>query len=563
MMTSAPDPMPTIIEVLHSYRERDRVAYRYLCTGEIDGPIEELSYRELWARVSAGATLLREHAGAGARVLLVYPPGLDFIVAFLSCLAAGLVAVPAYPPDPGRLARTLPRLRAIAHDCEPELVLSTAMIHGALAGLLPGKALLIDDARDLAPLPLGGAGASDLAMLQYTSGSTGLTKGVEVTHRALSTNGRMIATNFGLSAESHVLSWLPLYHDLGLIGFALAPIYVGSSCTVMSPIHFLQRPLRWLRALSHYRIAMSGGPNFGYELCARKVREEDLAGLRLDAWTRAFNAAEPVRASTLQRFARTFAPCGFREEAFVPCYGLAEATLVVSGAKRWEPPRVLRAEPAALDEGRLVPSPAGRSLVSCGAPALDTEIVIADPQTRRRCPADSVGEIWVRGRGIAAGYFRQPEATRETFGAYLDEGGGGPFLRTGDLGFLHEGELYITGRIKDLIVINGRNLYPQDVESTVEGAHESVRPGCCAAFSIERDDAERLVVLAEVAARAEAGAQDIAEQVRQAVFRGHQTPIFDLVLLSQGSIEKTTSGKIARAVCRRSYLDGGLTRVGA
>ncbi|HEY9422517.1 MAG TPA: AMP-binding protein, partial [Thermoanaerobaculia bacterium] len=389
----------------------------------------------------------------------------------------------------------------------------------------------------VAPLPEPDPQA--LAFLQYTSGSTADPKGVMVTHANLLHNERMIGAAFGMDEESVVVGWLPLYHDMGLIGNVLQPLHAGARCVLMSPVSFLQRPMRWLEAISRYRATTSGGPNFAYELCLRKADPEALAGLDLASWRVAFNGAEPVRPSTLERFAETFAPCGFRPEAFYPCYGLAEATLFVTGGERGSWPRI------------------SGSRVSCGHAWMGQRLAVADPETGMELPTGVEGEIWIAGPSVARGYWKNAEATVQDFNAFL-ETGEGPFLRTGDLGVLDGGELYVTGRIKDLIILRGRNLYPQDIELTAERSHPDLRPGNGAAFSVEIAGEERLVVVHEVERRRREGFEEVAEAVRRAVAEEHEAQVHEVVLIRTAGLHKTSSGKVQRGLCRRLYLTDGL-----
>jgi amino acid adenylation domain-containing protein len=538
----------------------DRVAFTFLADGEAEGG--RLTYAGLDGAASAVAAALRESVPAGERVLLLYPPGLDFIAAFFGCLYAGVVAVPAYPPRPND--RSQSRLRAIARDAEPLAVLTTTAIFSSVEGpqgllnIAPELAALRwipTDAAGSFPAPLEPFPEPDpeaIAFLQYTSGSTAEPKGVMVTHANLLHNERMIGEAFGMNEDSLVVGWLPLYHDMGLIGNVLQPLHAGARCVLMSPVSFLQRPLRWLEAISRWRATTSGGPNFAYELCLRKAGPEALAGLDLRSWRVAFNGAEPVRAATLQRFAETFAPCGFRPEAFYPCYGLAEATLFVAGGERGRRPRVAS-------------SGGSRGAVSCGRAWMGQRLAIADPETGLELPPGSVGEVWISGPSVARGYWENEEATERDFNAYLltPEGpGDGPFLRTGDLGFLADGELYVTGRLKDLIILRGRNHYPQDLELTAESSHADLRPGGGAAFSIEAAGEERLVIVHEIERRRRADFEAVAEAVRRAVAAEHEVQVHEVVLIRQGGLPKTSSGKVQRRLCKQLYLANELPVVG-
>ena len=561
------DPTLTLVDALraHAREHPERTAYVFLQDGEAEA--DRRSYAALDAGARAVAARLRERgAAAGDRALLLYPPGLDFITAFLGCLAAGVVAVPCYPPRPGR---GQPRLKAILADAGARFALATSAIAGKLESLAaedPEIAALERLATDHLPAALtepAKVDGSTLAFLQYTSGSTSTPKGVMVTHGNLVFMERLLADVFQQDEASVVVGWLPVYHDMGLIGNVLQPLWLGATCVLMSPVAFLRRPRRWLEAVSRYRATTSGGPSFAYELCAARIGEDDRRGLDLSSWRVAFNGAEPVRASALERFAAAFAPCGFRREAFQPCYGLAEATLLVSGLRRPGGPVLLDVAAAALEQGRVeAPGEAAgrrRTLVGCGQVPAEQPVAVVDPATLRLCPPELVGELWVRGPGIAAGYWRRPEETDEAFGALVD--GEGLWLRTGDLGFLRDGELFVTGRLKDLLILRGRNHYPQDLELTAESSAAGLALGANAAFAVEEDGEERLVVVQELAPRARldaAGLASAAAAIRRAVAEEHEVQVWEVLLLAPGTVPKTSSGKIQRHATRALYLEGAL-----
>ncbi|RKI25934.1 fatty acyl-AMP ligase, partial [Corallococcus sp. AB004] len=481
-----------------------------------DGEETVWSASDLDVRARRIASALRERGAQGERVLLLYPPGLDYIAGFFGCLYAGAVAVPAYPPDPMRLERTLPRLRAIIQDARASVVLTTS-------GILGLSDFVFEQAPDFRALhwmatdelPEGGErdwvapeglGAESLAFLQYTSGSTGTPKGVMLTHGNLLHNLSLIHGAFGARADSVGVIWLPPYHDMGLIGGILEPLYGGFPVTLMSPMAFLKRPMAWLEAVSRYGGSISGGPNFAFDLCVRKSTPEQRRALDLSRWEVAFCGAEPIRPETLERFVEAFGPSGFRREAFFPCYGLAEGTLIVSGGEKSAPPVSVTISGEGLERHRAeevgAVEPGARTLVGCGQTLAEQRIAIVDPETLERRGPGEVGEIWVSGPSVAQGYWGREEATRETFQARIARENGGPYLRTGDLGFLRpEGELYVTGRRKDLIILRGRNHYPQDLEATVEGAHPALRPGGGAVFSVEVGGEERAVVVQEIDVR--------------------------------------------------------------
>jgi acyl carrier protein len=566
----------TLIDLLR-YRaghQSERRAYTFLADGEVAESY--VNYEELDRRArDVAARLQTLGVTSGERVLLLYPPGLDYVAAFLGCMYAGVVAVPAYPP---RLNRPIDRLQGIAADSKASVALTTTDIMSNLERRLAYapemktlRWLSTDDGEDVA----GGwrrpeAGASTLAFLQYTSGSTAAPKGVMVTHGNLLHNLAMIYHGFGHTADSQMVSWLPPYHDMGLIGGVLHPLYGGFPAALMPPASFLQRPIGWLQAISRLGADSAGAPNFAYDLCVRKITPEELTTLDLSNWTKAFNAAEPIRRETLERFAGAFAPCGFRWEAFYPAYGLAEATVFVSGGTKMDPPVELPVEGAGLERDRVVAASSTegkgiRTLVGCGRALADQKIVVVDPGSLTRCPPDRVGEVWVSGPSVAQGYWGKVKETKSTFRARLADTGEGPFLRTGDLGFLHHGELFVTGRLKDLIIFRGRNHYPQDIEQTVEQSHVALRPGCGAAFSVQSGEGEQLVIVHELERRyvRSADTDEVIVAVRRAVAKHHELEIHAVALVRTGSIPKTSSGKIQRRGTKAAYLEGTLPVVAA
>lgn len=558
--------------------EPGRTAYVYLGDGEREEARINYAELDLLAR-AVGATLQELHA-RGERALLLYPPGLDFVAAFFGCLYSGVVAIPAYPPHPARPEITLPKLQAILSDSQAKFVLTTTSILSKVAPLFARG----EEFRELRWLATdevehtraeywkeSGVAPDDLAFLQYTSGSTSAPKGVMVSHRNLLQNSAYIHYGFEHTPESVSVTWLPAYHDMGLIDGIVQPLYGGFTCYVMPQTSFLQRPVRWLQAISRYRATHSGGPNFAYEHCVNKIRAEQRTGLDLSCWRVAYNGAEPVREETLRRFAASFEECGFRSDAFYPAYGLAEATLKVASGRCARPPVTCKVESTALEENRLVEASASsdpqnvRTLVSSGQLDLGTRAIIVDPASLTECAKGRVGEVWVSGDGVTQGYWNRPELTEQTFRAHLSDTGDGPFLRTGDLGFIKDGELFITGRLKDLIIIGGRNHYPQDIELTAEQCHLGLRPGCTAAFSVEVDGEERLVIAAEFDPRSRRLPAEEWKLLKTAVLRAVSDyfglHVHELVLLKLGGVPKTSSGKIKRQECRKAYLTGTLERV--
>ncbi|MGW3847451.1 fatty acyl-AMP ligase [Streptomyces fagopyri] len=559
----------------HASRQPDRTAYRYLVTGDCDGEIQDISYGRLAERSRAVAAWLQERGLAGSRAMLLHPPGLEFMSAFLGCLSAGVVAVPGVPPQ-GRSQnhRALLRTKRLMADADVRVILGGRDVMAALAGMadhLPELAGIPRVATENIPDEAAGSWrepdltADCVAFLQYTSGSTSAPRGVMVTHGNLLDNERIITERMGHTPEvieeyGHELfvSWLPVYHDMGLIGPVLNAVHLGATATFFSPLHFLQRPERWLKAVSHYGPHTSGGPNFAYELCLKHATPELLDGLDLSRWRVAFNGAEPVRAATLSRFTETFAAAGFRREALYPCYGLAEATLIVTGGSVKVPPTLVESTGTGPHAGA-----ADAVAVGSGRPGPGTTVVIADPERQEELPEGEAGEIWVAGASVAKGYWRNALATRQTFRAALKDREG-HFLRTGDLGFLRDGELFVTGRLKDLMVIDGRNHHPQDLELSAEMSHWALRPGCTAAFSVDAgEEGERPVLVAETAPEALGESEKIVDLIRGAIGEAHGLPVRDVVLIHPGTIPKTSSGKIQRRATRTAYLDGTLSPVGA
>lgn len=559
----------------HAARSPEALAFTYLTDGRTQE--RSLTRGELEQRALAVAQELVARGLSGRRVLLLYVPGLEFVVALLGCLYAGAIAVPAYPPEPGRLQRTLPRLLAILGDCSPALVLTTGELLAMapfVLGMAPELASLAWAsseewaARSLTGAALPSPGPEDLAFLQYTSGSTAMPKGVMISHGNLLAQALQTQAYRGYDNQVAV-SWLPFYHDLGLIGFILMPLWLGCRAVLMSPLDFMKRPLSWLQAIDTYRADASPAPPFALDLCVRKLQASDVAGLDLSCWKMLPIGAEPIHRAPLERFSELLRPCGFRPEALLPAYGLAEAVLLVSGHRLGQRFVARCFSAAALREGRVEPADGGalgtRELVGNGSAVVDQRIEIVDPSTLRRCDPDQVGEIWVAGPNVARGYWNRPADSASTFGARLADSGEGPFLRTGDLGFSSKGQLYVVSRLKDLIIIRGKNHHPADLEQTVLGSHALLRPGGCAAFSVEGEAEEQLVVVAEVSARdlpEGAGLRDALQEIDQAIRRAvgaqHELLIHTVSLLEPGQLPKTSSGKIARRPAREEFLAGRL-----
>jgi acyl-CoA synthetase (AMP-forming)/AMP-acid ligase II len=534
----------------------------------------QLTYGQLHAAAQAIAGNLQDQTCPGDRALLCFPPGLEFITAFFGALYAGLTAVPAYSPHQLRIVESLAHIAAIAADAQAAVVLTTSPIRALAkphARAIPELASCLWLATDELPANIAGhwrdpaTGPEDLALLQYTSGSTRTPRGVMVSHGNILHSSAAIQQAFENTPDSQGVIWLPHYHDMGLIGGIVQPLYAGFPVTLMSPASFMLRPLRWLKAVSQSQATVSGGPNFAYDVCVRKIRPEQRAGLDLSHWQVAFVGAEPVRHETLERFADAFAPCGFRRESFYPCYGLAEATLIVTGGDRSARPVIRAAYPIAPG-GNRYGTDAGcatdaRTLVGCGRPRSGQELAIVDPDTPTPSPPGQTGEIWVRGPNVARGYWRRPAETDDTFRATLDGSGNGPFLRTGDLGFLDDDELFVVGRLKDLIIVGGRNHAAEDIERTVEHSHPALAPNGCAAFSVDADGEERLVIAAESNRRDSLDPATAAGSIRRAVADTHDVRVHHIFWLKPAGLPRTTSGKVRRQECRRMYLSGCLDPV--
>ncbi len=563
--------------------QKQQELYTFLKDGKTD---LKLNYQELDLQAKAIANTLKKEIGTGKRAILLYPPGLDFAKAFFGCLYSANVAVAVYPPDTARLDRSLPKLLTIVEDSQPSVVLTTKEIL-SMAEYMLGQEPQFKSVKWIASDKIAvedtdnwhkpNLSPDSLALLQYTSGSTSSPKGVMVSHGNLLHNLEAIHKCFEHSSESRGVIWLPLYHDMGLVGGLLQPLYGGFPVTLLSPLTFLKNPLIWLQTISKNKATTSGGPNFAYELCVRKITEEQKKELDLSTWNLAFNGAEPVREETMERFAKAFASCGFRKEAFYPCYGLAEATLIVSGGKKGILPNLCSLNSEALKKNEVVLSDIEektQTLVSSGVPILDQDVVIADLNSFKELPEGKIGEVWVSGKSVAKGYWQQSEQTKNIFQAYLTDSNKGPYLRTGDLGFFHNKELFITGRCKDLIIIYGRNYYPQDIEMTIEQNISYLRPGCSAVFSVEVEQQEELVVVAEVDKRqyeeklsAQSATEEnspekvyseIAINIRNSVAKFHDLRTYAIVLIKNGTIHKTSSGKIQRYACKRSFQEGSL-----
>ncbi|MEC4984113.1 MAG: fatty acyl-AMP ligase [Oscillatoria sp. PMC 1068.18] len=555
--------LTTIVDILenHAKTQPEKLAYLFLEKGEREG--ESLTYQKLWEKAQIIASHLQDYPQE--RALLLYPSGLEFITAFFGCLLAGVVAVPVYPP---RQNQKLSRLLSIIDNAEATLALTTENLYPNLQERWEGdRAKLNWLATDSSSLSLKAGNLPKItperiAFLQYTSGSTGKPKGVMVNHRNLIDNETAIAQAFGHNQNTIVVGWLPLFHDMGLIGNVLQPLYLGIPSILMSPLSFLQKPIRWLQAISKYRATTSGGPNFAYDFCVEKTKPEQLENLDLSSWEVAYNGSEPLRANTLAQFSSKFASCGFRKNSFYPCYGMAENTLFTTGGTKDTQPIIKAFEPTALEQNQAVELPvsdsSSRLLVSCGHTWLDHQVVIANPHTFTRCREGEVGEIWVSGASVAQGYWQRDDGT---FHATLKDTGESSFLQTGDLGFLWQGELFLTGRLKEVIIIRGQNHYPQDIEFTVQQSHSALRLNGGAAFTVEMDSVEKLIVVQEVQRNSlkTVDLDQLKTIIQKTVTAQHGLSIDKIFLVKSGTIPKTSSGKIQRRNCRQNFLEGLIT----
>lgn len=548
-------------------------SYTFLRESGRDLISEVTTFRDLDRGAREIAAWLSSRPEAKRPVLLLFEPGVEFWRAFLGCLYAGVIAIPAPLPHD---QRSMARVAGILRDADSSLALTTTTLRDMLAAGIDGLGLeqpILSVATDGAPLADADSWApphiapNAVAFLQYTSGSTGDPKGVAVTHANVLSNMATIAEAVGVTDESVVAGWVPHFHDMGLISVLLA-FFAGANLVVMSPLAFLKQPVRLLKAISDHRGTHTAAPNFAYDLIARRLTAEQLVGLDLSTWAVALNGAEPVRRATLERITELLAPAGFATTAMRPAYGMAEVTLMATVSRGVR--RYLNADADALERNRYEPAQAHTvgemaraiSLVSSGEPAAGVELRIVDPETLQALPDDRVGEIWLRSESVASGYHNRAAETVERFHACTSRGAG-PYLRTGDLGLIHEGELYVTGRRKDLLIVNGRNLYPQDIEEFVQNVHRALTGSRGVAISVDVNDAERLVLIQSVKAEllGEASYRELAANVRGAVARGFDVPAPDVVFVDRAGIHLTTSGKVQRASMRAAFMNSELSDV--
>ncbi|MFO7557717.1 MAG: fatty acyl-AMP ligase [Desulfobacterales bacterium] len=567
----------TIIDFLkdRATRNANDLAFRFMDNGELDGPITEWTFSELYHQSAGVAEDLVEQGLRGSSVLLAFPPGLDFVKAFFGCLLAGARAVPVPLPNP-RSKNPLGRILNTAGACGASTVLTNQQLAAMVEAMGTELPVCLKAVTD--HVATGWAGPrsemDEVAYLQFTSGSTGHPKGVAVRHANIVSNLRVMGQMLRIKSTNPAMVWAPHYHDLCLVGHVLGPAYYGYESTLMSPMDFLLKPLRWLRAMSHYKIVNTACPNFGYEYSARRIKPADCEGLDLSHWAIAGNGGEPVLQQTMEKFIKKFGPYGFRPQTFMPCYGMAESVLFVGGLKPLsEPPKVLTLSTADLEKHtvRVLADNEfeGRNIVSCGKPGSDHQVIAIDPVTLTPSEPNQIGELWVQGPSVPGSYWGLPEESAATFEGRLADTNEGPFLRTGDLGFVADGEIYITGRLKDMIIIAGRNHYPSDIELTVQESGAPVRMGACTAISETIDGLEELIIIAEVDERrlpADAqsngpGAESLdtfwasaVKTVQGAVTKVHGLSVRSVVFVEPRSLEKTSSGKPRRQRYKELFL---------
>jgi len=566
----------SLVEILRyrAQHQPNQVAYIGLENGETESA--RLTYAQLDQQARAIAAHLQSLGASGTRVLLTFPlsDGLAFTAAFFGCLYAGAIAITAWPPLNDSL---LSELQYKAVDAEVQFALTTDPLLSQSTDAF-AKAPPLNQIHWVATDQLNATEADSwqmphitddsLAYLQYTSGSTGLPKGAMVSHGNVLDNLQLIYNTCQYTEKDIGICWLPLYHDLGLVGAVIQPVYAGGPVVMMSPVDFILKPLRWLQAISRYKGTTSGGPNFAFDLCTRKITPVQIADLDLSSWAICVNGAEPVLPDTLTRFAKTFAPAGFRPEAFSPAYGMAETTVMITLSGRSVPPVVKSFQRSALEQNKVEPAPAAdptesRTVIGCGRLVENHPIAIVNPDTLKRCGPNEVGEIWVAGGSVAQGYWNRTKETEETFHAHIGGSSEGPFLRTGDMGFVQQDELFITGRLKDVIILWGNNHYPHFLESTVETSHPALRPGGVAAFGIEVNGEERLAIVQEIESRhlKSLNVEEVIGAIRMNLGMHHMLEPHAIALLRPGSTPKTPTGKTQRRACKAKYLAGELNIV--
>ena len=570
--------LPTMVEYCRHYASTetgDLAAFTHVT--QEPGNHRRLTFGGLDVRARAIAAEIQRRGGTGKPVLVVLDPGVDYAASLFGCLYARAIAVPVYPPQMMRLQQTLPRLQAMVANAQAQCMLSTRSIIGdslhPMWQMDDSMAIAVDDIKEHSAAQWDGIlpKADDIAILQYTSGSTGNPRGVVLPHRVLISNLKAVIEHYHFEGANSV-QWVPPYHDMGLIGGIFVPIFRGVEAVVISPMDFVKNPLLWLRCIDHYNGTSNGSPNFGYDLCVRKIKDTDCQAVNLDlsSWKVAIAGAEPVRAATLRAFCDKFGPYGFEPEAFCPAFGMAETTVVATAKPFGQLYRTLNADSERLQKGQLqIITPgndavATKELVGCGVPVDSMNFEIVDPQTRQRLSDGQIGEIWVSGDSVATGYWNNPEATANSFHATIandDAETAGRYLRTGDLGSRVDGELFVTGRLKELIIINGRNLYPHDIEETVQSVSDAFRIDTGAAFSIDTDEGEQLVIVQELWRPGKFDAQALLPEVVAAVLQQTMVTPHAVALVPTGSLPKTSSGKLRRTDTKNSFVSGELNEL--
>ncbi len=556
---------PSVLSALRFWAEHtpDKTCHLYLAEGEMEA--DRLTFATLDEDARRLGAWIQDRGLAGKPILLMQPPGLDFVRSFFGCMYGGAIAVPAFPPRSRRVDK---RIEAIVNDCRAAAVFTNSVAYDVTASQMetPDRPVLATDTLESDPDSWRDPGLDhdSIALLQYTSGSTKAPKGVMVTNGNLLHNLDCIARHGGMTPNTVMGIWIPFFHDMGLVSGLVLPVVVGCDAVIMSPAAFLKKPVRWLRMISEFKVESSPAPNFAFELCTAMVTDEECEGLDLSSWRMAWNGAEPVRAETLHAFQRKFEPYGLRPGTLSPCYGMAETTLCASATSYKHPFQTTLVDKAALEKNRIErrdrPDETTFELVSSGVVSHEFDVRIVDPGTLEECPPDIIGEIWCTAPSVAAGYWQRSEETEEGFGARIAGTGEGPYLRTGDLGCFLDGELYVTGRLKDLIIVGGRNIYPQDVEFVVTECHPALQPGSCAAVALEVDGRETLGVFPEIGRtyRKNFDAKEIFQAIREAISENFELSVQTIGLVQPYAIPKTSSGKIARQICKRLYLGGEL-----
>jgi len=549
----------------------DKIAYIFLLDGQHKK--QEITFYELYLKVLEYSKLLEGRFNKNDRALLCYPWGLEYIISFLACINNGLIAVPIFPPNTINNSR----IKKIIADCTPKFALTSSEVAEKtdeadfglkFLGLHLNEQQNLNETTKIKFEVKNDFDFKDIALLQYTSGSTSNPKGVIVTHSNMLANSKLITQNFQHDENTVSVNWLPLYHDMGLMNGIIQPVLLGMTCAIMSPTSFLKRPFRWLKAISDFKelgLITSGGPNFSYEICCNYIDEEHMRILDLSKWHIAYSGAEPIRPSTLRRFADKFTPCGFNYKNFYPLYGLAEATLMASAGNINDEPIIKKIETESIKAGRAIETDGNDNynyteVVGCGTNLDGQKLLIVNPSTLCKCAENEIGEIWIAGPCVSNGYWDKPDINKEIFDAETKDTNEGHFLRTGDLGFFIKNELFVTGRLKELIIIGGKNYYPQDIELIVENEYKDIRAGCGAAFSIDINDEEKLVIVYEIHRKylKHINIEDVISSIRRAVSQNLGLNVYDIVFIETSSFPKTSSGKLQRLLVKQYYLNNKL-----